>query len=72
MGYYEGTIGLFEEPVKVVSSKGKSVEGLEVPTTWSPSLVYGITPSASSDDNKRQQSELGNQPKGEEKNVGVS
>ena len=54
VGYYEGTIGLFEKAVEVVSSKEKSVEGLEVPSTWPPSLVYGITPSASSDDNRHQ------------------
>ena len=52
VGYYEGTIGLFEKPVAVVSSKKESVEGMEVPSTWPPSLVYGITPSASSDDDK--------------------
>ena len=54
VGYYEETIGLFEKPVEVTSSKGKSVEGLEVPTTWPPGLAYGITPSVSSDDNKHQ------------------
>ena len=54
VGYYEGTLGLFEKPVTVVSSKKEGVEGLEVPSTWSPSLVYGITPSASSDDDKHQ------------------
>ena len=57
VGYYEGTIGLFEKLVTVVSLKKESVEGLEVPT-WPPSLVYGITPSASSDDDKRQRIEL--------------
>ena len=46
--------GLYEKPVEVVSSKEKSVEGLEVPSTWPPSLVYGITPSARSDDDKHQ------------------
>ena len=56
----------------MVLSKGKSVEGLEVPTTWPPGLVYGITPSASSDDDKHQQLELRNQSKGEEKNADVS
>ena len=54
VGYYEGTLGLFEKPVTVVSSKKESVEGLEIPSTWPPSLVYGITPSASSDDDKHQ------------------
>ena len=52
--YYEGTIGLFEKPVTVVSSKKESIEGLEVQSTWPPSFVYGITPSASSDDDKHQ------------------
>ena len=72
VGYYEGTIGLFEKPVTVVSSKRESVEGLEVPSTWPPSLVYGITPSASSDDDKRQCLELDSQPKSEDKGVDVS
>ena len=54
VGYYEGTIGLFEKPVEVVSSKEKSVEGLEVSSMWPPRLVYGMTPSTSSDDNKCQ------------------
>ena len=54
MGYYEGTLGLFEKLVTVVSSKKESVEGLEIPSTWPPSLVYGITLSASSDDDKCQ------------------
>ena len=58
VGYYEGTIGLFEKLVMVISSKKEGVEGLEVPSTWPPSLVYGITPSASSDDDKCQQIEL--------------
>ena len=54
MGYYEGTLGLFEKPVMVVSSKKESIEGLEILSTWPPSLVYGITPSASLDDDKHQ------------------
>ena len=52
VGYYEGTIGLFERPIEVISSKGKKTESLEVPPTWPPKLAYGITPSASSDDDK--------------------
>ena len=72
VGYYEGTIGLFEKPVTVGSSKTESVEGLEVPSTWPPSLVYGITPSASSDDDKRQHLELESQPKSEDKGVDIS
>ena len=58
VGYYEGTIGLFKKLVTVVSLKKESVESLEVPSTWPPSLVYGITPSASLDDNKHQCIEL--------------
>ena len=54
VGYYEGTLGLFEKPFTEVSSKKEGVEGLEVPSTWPPSLLYGITPSASSDDDKHQ------------------
>ena len=53
-------------------SKGKKVEGLEVPSVWFPSLVYRITPSASSDDDKYQQLELENQPKSEDKGVDIS
>ena len=72
VGYYEGTIGLFEKPVIVVSSKRESVEGLEVLSTWPPGLVYGITPSASSDDDKHQCLELESQPKSEDKGVDIS
>ena len=32
LGYYEGTVGLFEEPVQVLSSKDKSEQGAEIPT----------------------------------------
>ena len=55
VGYYEGTVGLFEKPVEVISSKGKSSEGMAVPMTWPPSLVYGITPSGSSEDDRHKQ-----------------
>ena len=72
VGYYEGTIGLFEKPVTVVSSKKEEIEGLEVPSTWPPSLVYGITPSASSDDDKHQRINLESQPKSEDQGVDVS
>ena len=54
VGYYEGTISLFERPVEIVSSMGNSIEGMAVPTTWPPSFVYGITPSSSSDNDKHQ------------------
>ena len=72
VGYYEGTIGLFEKPVRVVSSKKEGVEGLKVPSTWPPSLVYGITPLASSDDDKHQRINLESRPKSEDQGVDVS
>ena len=31
VGYYEGTIGLFERPVEVISSKGRNTEGMAAP-----------------------------------------
>ena len=72
MGYYEGTLGLFEKLVTVVSSKKEGVEGLEIPSTWPHSLVYGITPSASSHDDKCQQMNLESRPKSEDQGVDVS
>ena len=72
VGYYEGTGGLFEKPVEVISSKGKRSEGMVVPMTWPPSLVYGITPSASSEDDRHQQQESEKQPTDEKKDVEVS
>ena len=72
VGYYEGTIGLFEKLDEVVLSKEKSVEGLEGSSMWPPSLVCGITPSASSDDDKHQGLELESQPKNEDKGVDIS
>ena len=72
VGYYEGTVGLFEKPLQAISSKGKSSKGMVVPMTWPPSLVYGITPSASSDDDRRQQPESEKQPKDEKKDGKVS
>ena len=67
VGYYEGTVGLFEGLFE-----GKSSEGMVVPMTWPPSLVYGITPSASSDDDRHQQQESEKQLKDEKKDVEVS
>ena len=67
VGYYEGTLGLFERPVEVISSKERNIEGMVVPSTWPPSLVYGITPSASLEDDKHQQKELERQPVDEKK-----
>ena len=43
-----------------------------VPSTWPPSFVYGITPSASLEDDKHQQKELERQPVDEKKDVEVS
>ena len=54
VAYYEGTIGLFERPVEVISSKERNTEGMVAPMAWPPSLVYGITPLASSEDDKHQ------------------
>ena len=71
MGYYEGNIGLFERPLEVISSKGRNTEGMVVPMTWPPSLVYGITPSVSLEDDKRQQKESEKQPVDEKKDVEV-
>ena len=48
LGYYEGMVGLFEGPVQVLSSKEKNEHGAEIPVVWPPKMVYGITSSASS------------------------
>ena len=45
---------------------------MEVASTWPPSLVYGITPLASSDDDKRQRINLESRPKSEDQGVDVS
>ena len=45
---------------------------MEVPSTWPPSLVYGVTSSASSDDDKCQRLELESQTKSEDKGVDIS
>ena len=42
------------------------------PMAWLPSLVYGITPSASSEDDKYQQKESEKQPVDEKKDVEIS
>ena len=72
ISYYEGTIGLFERPVEVISSKERNTEGMVAPMAWPPSLVYGITPSASSEEDKHQQKELEKQSVDEKKDVEVS
>ena len=41
VGYYEGTIGLFERPVEVISSKGRNTESMPAPMAWCFSLVDG-------------------------------
>ena len=43
-----------------------------IASRWPPSLVYGITPSASLEDDKHQQKELERQPVDEKKDVEVS
>ena len=55
LGYYEGTVGLFEEPVQVLSSKDKSEQGTEIPAVWPLKMVYGITSSANSGEEKYKQ-----------------
>ena len=45
---------------------------MAAPVTWPSSLVYGITPSASSEDDKHQQKELEKQLVDEKKDVEVS
>ena len=72
VGYYERAIGLFERPVEVISFKENNTEGMVAPMAWPPSLVYGITPSASSEDDKRQQRGLEKQSVDEKKDVEVS
>ena len=53
--YYEGMVGLFEEPVQVLSSKEKNEQGVEIPMVWPPKMVYGITSSASSSEGRYKQ-----------------
>ena len=48
LGYNEGMVGLFEEPVQILSSKEKNEQGVEILAGWPPKMVYGITSSASS------------------------
>ena len=72
VGYYEGTTGLFEGPVEVIPSKRRNTEGMVAPMAWPPSLVYGITPSESSKDDKHQQKQSEKQPIDEKKDVEVS
>ena len=63
---------MFERPVEVISSKGWNAEVMAAPMAWHPSLVYGITPSASLEDNKCQQNESEKQSVDEKKDVEVS
>ena len=72
VGYYEGTISLFERPVEVISSRERNTEGMVAPIAWPPSLVYAITPSASLEVDKRQQKELEKQSVDEKKDAEVS
>ena len=39
VGYHEGTIGLFERPVEVISSKERNTEGMVAPVAW-PLVLY--------------------------------
>ena len=71
LGYYERTMGLFEEPVKVLSSKDKSEQDAEIPTVWPPKMVYGITSSASSGEERYKQMLANKLAKDEEKDVEV-
>ena len=52
LGYYEGMVGLFEEPVQVLSSKDKNEQGAEILAVWPPKNIYGITSSASSSEER--------------------
>ena len=72
VGYYEGTISLFERPVEVISSRERNTEGMVAPIAWPLSLVYAITPSASLEVDKRQQKELEKQSVDEKKDAEVS
>ena len=69
LGYYEETVGLFEEPVQVLSSKDKSEQGAEIPAVWPPKIVYGITSSASSGEERYKQMVANKLAKDEEKDV---
>ena len=72
LGYYQGTVGLFEEPVQVLSEKYKSEQGTEIPAVWPSKMVYGITSSASSDEERYKQIVANKLAKDEEKDVQVS
>ena len=72
LGYYEGTVGLFEEPVQVLSSKEKNEQGAEIPAVWPPKMVYGITSSANSSEERYKQMMANKLAKDEEKDVQVS
>ena len=63
---------MFKEPVQVLSSKDKSEQGVEIPTVWPPKMVYGITSSASSGEERYKQMVANKLAKDEEKDVEVS
>ena len=71
-GFYEGTVGLLEEPVEVLLSKDKSEQDVEIPAVWPPKMVYGITSSASSGEERYKQMVASKLAKDEEKDVEVS
>ena len=45
-------VGLFEEPVQVLSSKEKNEQGAAILAVWPPKMVYGITSSVSSSEER--------------------
>ena len=72
LGYYEGTVRLFKEPVHVLSSKEKNEQGAEIPVVWPPKMVYGITSSASSSEERYKHIVADKLATDEEKDVEVS
>ena len=72
LGYYEEMVGLFDEPVQVLSSKEKSEQGAKIPTVWPPKMVYGMTSSASAGEERYKQMVADKLAKDEEKDIEVS
>ena len=72
VGYYEGMVGSFEEPVQVLSSKDKNEQCAEIPAVWPSKLVYGITSSASSSEERYKWMVADKLAKDEEKDIEVS
>ena len=59
-------MGLSEEPVQVLSSKDKSEQDVEIAAVWPPKMVYGITSSTSSGEERYKQIVANKLPKDEE------